>query len=265
MTSQDPGSTGEERSTAPHGLGGDPPAVSEGGGSKRVWRGVGLAAALLALVVAVRFVGGGAADPGEASSNSPEAGNDTTEAVNLAPLGHDLGVEEDASIYVVEFSDFGCVHCQRFHQQTFPTLREEYVETGRVAWKYIPVTIGGFPNAQEVTEAAECAAEQGAFFDVSGRLYEDPDAWSRADDPYEVVTEWAGEEGLDVDDFQACIEEGEVRHRVQEYTETARELGLRATPTFVVNGQPVEGAPPLEAFQEFFETQLEGAPEPPDG
>lgn len=207
-------------------------------------------------------------DGGPAVDNEGEAAAaaqaDTSEAVDLGDLGHDKGAVEEASIHVIEFSDFGCVHCQRFNQETFPALREEFIEPGHVAWKYIPVTVGGFPNVDEVTEVAECAAQQDAFFDLKSRLYQDPDAWSGADDPHQVAFDWAEEEGLDVGALRSCQEAGEGSARVQEQTSSAVQLGLQATPTFVINGQPIQGAPSLEAFRDFFRQELEEQA-PPDG
>ena len=208
-------------------------------------------------------------EPSGANNSQPEeqqeAAADTSEVLDLGHLGHDLGSPDDADILVIEFSDFGCVHCQGFHQETFPVLYEEFVEPGDVAWKYIPVTVGGFPNVSEVTEVVECAANQGAFFDLKDRLYQDPDAWGQAEDPQSVVLDWGAEEGLDVEALETCITEGAASDRVEEQTSTARELGLQATPTFVINGQPVQGAPTLDAFRDFFQEQLEGPPSAPDG
>lgn len=264
MSSKDPQAGGDARSGTPDGSP-EQSAGSEGSGGS--WIRVGIATAVVGLIVVAWLASGSAADNGDASApdQARESAADTTEAVNLAPLGHDLGAEGDAAVFIIEFSDFGCVHCQRFHQESFPTLHEEFIETGEVAWKYIPVTVGGFPNTQEVTEAAECAAEQGAFFDLADRIFHSPDTWTHAEDPHSVVDEWAEEEGLDMEAYRACVREGATRERVREYTETARDLGLRATPTFVVNGQPVQGAPPLEAFRDFIQQELDRRPDPPDG
>lgn len=227
---------------------------------------------VLALALATGCGNGNGADADAASGQETDPAeqqqqvqNDTADVLDIGHLGHDMGNAEAAAVHVIEFSDFGCVHCQGFHQETFPALHEEFVEPGHVAWKYIPVSVGGFPNVEEVTEVAECAALQDAFFELKGRIYEDPDTWTAADEPQAVLFQWAEEEGLDVDELRSCAEAGETQGRVQEQTATAVELGLQATPTFVVNGQPVQGAPTLEAFRDFFRQELGEEPAPPDG
>lgn len=205
--------------------------------------------------------GNGAEPPDAAEAAAAQA--DTAEPVDLARVGHDRG-RFDAPVRVIEFSDFGCPHCQSFHRETFPVLEEEYIDAGNVIWKYIPVVIVGAPNSREITEAAECAGEQREFFALAERIYSDPDAWTETDDPHGVAAGWAEDEGLDVERFRSCLAEGRMEPAVEEHTQVAVQLGLRATPTFVVNGMPIQGAVPLETFQEILDDQLEGRG-PPTG
>lgn len=178
---------------------------------------------------------------------TPEGG----EEFDISGLGFDEGDIEGAVVQVVEFSDFGCVHCANFHIDSYPALHEEFVETGDVAWKYIPITIAGFPNADEAAVAGECAGEQGQFPVMRDWLYQTREEWMASQDPEGMFVAQAEEFGLDAQVFETCLLEGEdARARVAEGSRVAREVGVRGTPTFVVQGFPVQGAPPLEQFQE---------------
>jgi protein-disulfide isomerase len=176
---------------------------------------------------------------------------DGEEMFDISGIGFDLGDVETAVVQVVEFSDFGCVHCANFHIESFPQLYEEFVASGQVAWKYIPITIAGFPNADEAAVAGHCAMEQDRFAPVRDWLYEHRETWMASDDPNALFMDQADEAGLDAAAFESCLIESEgPRAQVAEASQIAMELGVRGTPTFVVQGFPVQGAPPLDQFQE---------------
>ena len=179
---------------------------------------------------------------------TPGAGEDL---LDISTIGFDQGNLETAVVQVVEFSDFGCVHCANFHMNSYPELYEEFVAGGDVVWKYIPVSIAGFPNAMEAAVSAECAAEQDAFYPMRSWLYQNREGWMGADDPHGMLQSAAAEIVDDAAAFQACMNEGgRALERVQEGTQLALDVGVRGTPTFVVQGFPVQGAPPLDQFRE---------------
>ncbi len=175
--------------------------------------------------------------------------------LRLDEIGYDRG-SPDAPVKVVELSDFGCRFCRQFNQETYPTLHREYVETGRVQWKYVPFVSGMFPNALEAAIAAECAGEQGDFEAMRVRLYVDPQEWKGSAQPDSVFTRYAREVGLDVPRFRACVDGGWREDRVRMNIRLGREVGVRGTPTFLVDGFPIQGALPLEAFREILDLAL---------
>ncbi|MSR21736.1 MAG: hypothetical protein EXR91_12320 [Gemmatimonadetes bacterium] len=169
----------------------------------------------------------------------------------LPELGFNLGSVE-APVKVIEFSDFGCGYCRRFHQESFPTLAEQFIATNMVEWKFLPFIAGMFENSLAVTEAAECTLEQdavayGAFGDM---LWTRQPEWKESGDPSAVVRPWAAGLGIDMDRYDSCLAEGRRTERVAGATVAAEQLGVRATPTFWIVGYgPLQGALPLEAFQ----------------
>lgn len=173
------------------------------------------------------------------------------QAVDLSDVGYDLG-DPDAPISIVEFSDFGCHFCNQFAQNTFPSLREEFVETGKVKWKYVPFVLGIFPNGDRAALAGECAAEQGdqAFWAMHDILYDNQREWkSEGAGARDLFASYAAELDLDRGRFLACYDQNRTAATVAQNTRLGQRLGVRATPTFFINGARVEGAIPLELFQ----------------
>lgn len=235
------------------------------------------AAATLALIAAI---GCGSpkndADANDSAESPPASGLTTdmlsegdvehrppAQEIPLEELGFDYG-SDDAPISVIEFSDYGCGYCRRFHAETFPTLMEDYIETGKVRWKYVTYVSGSFANGLPAAFVAECAGEQDLFAPVSQLLYERQPSWGRLPDPFPVFTEIVREAGVDVDELQVCLDEQRPRARVRSGVVSGRRLGLRGTPHFLVDGNPVMGAQPLDWWIELF-TAIEAAIAKEDG
>jgi protein-disulfide isomerase len=149
----------------------------------------------------------------------------------------------------VEFSDFGCPFCAQFAADSYPDLHIEFVLSGRVRWIYIPFVLGIFPNGAEAASAGFCAGEQDRFWAMRERLYERQHQWRRAGPEREIFREMAAEAGLDGESFERCLESGEASPRIEHSNALAREAGIRATPTFLINGRSVEGALPPDHFR----------------
>jgi protein-disulfide isomerase len=167
---------------------------------------------------------------------------------DLASLGYSRGLAS-APVTVVEFGDFGCSACRQFALEGYPAIHEEFVSTGRVRWVYVPFLLGVFPNAPEAARAAECAAEQDAFWPIHDVLFERQEEWKRPRNPASVFQRYVAELSLDRARFDACYDDNGGRARTRANNRAARRNGVRATPTFFVNGRRFEGAPPLEQFR----------------
>jgi len=170
---------------------------------------------------------------------------------------------DDAPIHVVEFSDYGCGYCRQFHLETFSPLFAEFVESGRVHWRFIPFNVGMFPNADRALSSGLCGGDQGKVLEMGDALFERQREWKATGDVSGVFEESARAAGLDMDAWTACVEEDRFATEALNHTNMARRLGIRGTPTFFVDGYPIPGALPLETFREVFESILEEvAPEP---
>jgi len=220
------------------------------------------AVALLALLPACDGSNGQAQQTPQEAHEAQAPQPEEQGTVDLAALGFDEGDMERSVIWVVEFSDFGCVYCAGFHQDTYPELYREFVEAGDVAWKYIPVTFAGFPNGVEAALTGKCAAAQDRFTTMRDLLYERREEWLASEEPVETFEGYAREVGLDEGEFVACFEGEEARERLAQANRIAVQIGVTGTPTFIVQGFPVQGAPALEDFREALRDMVARAREP---
>lgn len=169
--------------------------------------------------------------------------------IDLTGIGYDVG-NPMAPIVLVNFSDFGCPYCGTFARQTYPSLDKEFVRTGKVFFKYVPFVMGMFPNGAEAARAAECAADQGRFWPMHDALYGAQAEWKSTRSPEPLFQRHAAAIGLDTAVFSACYADRRTDQRTDRANDRATRLGIRATPTFFVNDQQIEGALPLEVFRQ---------------
>ena len=204
----------------------------------------------------------------EVPDASASGGNQATDAAVQAAravagpgatveAGFSLG-REDAPIAVVEFSDFGCPYCARFARTTLPELRRDYVREGVVRWRYVPVTFG-FPGGALMGGAAICAGKlAGAegFWRAHDVLYRHQTAL-RGPDAMPRLLNYMAELGLDRQQVDACMRDPETAEILGRNNEIARDWFVGGTPTFVINGVPMNGALPAEFFRQVFATVLD--------
>ena len=160
--------------------------------------------------------------------------------------------DPNALVTVIEFSDFQCPYCQQHVVETQPALDEKYVDNGQIMWvfKHFPLDI--HPQAPAAGAAAECAADQGMFWEMHAALFADQEVWS-VTDPTPIFEGLAADVGLDADAFSTCMAAEEAAARVSsDMTEGAP--FVQGTPTFIVlangEGQIIPGALPLDTFVE---------------
>ena len=158
----------------------------------------------------------------------------------------------DAPILLEEFSDFQCPYCSRFTQQTMPALLENQIAAGEVSLVYYDFPLENIhPQAFAAANAARCAGEQGVenFWLMHDKLYDSTTSWA-VSDPEPVFLSFAEELGLDTESFEACQSEMRYSEQIEADIDHAISRGIRSTPSFFLNNQPLIGAQPLGAFNE---------------
>lgn len=159
--------------------------------------------------------------------------------------------DENAPVTIVEWSDFECPFCTRFYQQTLSQIEENYIRTGKVKFVYRDFPLSFHANAQKAAEAAECAGEQGKFWEMHDKLFEEG-----VSNGVSSFKQFAGDIGLDTSKFNDCLDSGKMADEVQKDMADGAAVGIRGTPGFIINGQLVSGAQPFSVFQQLIEAEL---------
>jgi len=162
---------------------------------------------------------------------------------------------EDAAVTIVEFSDFQCPYCATFQQETLPQILSEYGDQVRFVYRDFPLT-SLHANALKAAEASECADDQGKYWEYHDLLFQNQSA---LDD--ESLTGYAASLEMDTATFDECLASGKYTQEVAKDLQDGTEAGVQGTPSFFINGMPLRGAQPYQAFQAAIEAALAEAGE----
>jgi len=172
-------------------------------------------------------------------------------AEKLKKNGSPILGNPSASITILEWGDYQCTFCYKFHESTLDIIHKEYIETGMVNLVFKDFPLNG-PDSILAAEASYCANDQGKY-------------WQYHD---EIYTNWAGERTgwisknslntfaefveLDIEKFNSCLDEHKYRQKVLDLEQFGREIGIDATPSFFVFNDKkiikITGNQPLEVF-----------------
>jgi protein-disulfide isomerase len=159
--------------------------------------------------------------------------------------------DANAPVTIVEFSDFQCPFCGRFYKQTLPLIEKEYINTGKVKLIFRDFPLNFHENAQKAAEAAECADEQGKFWEYHDKIFENQKKLDMTS-----LKGYAAEIGLDIEKFDSCIDTGKYSSEVQKDFNDGSRYGVSGTPTFFINGIKLVGAYPFDAFKQIIDAEL---------
>jgi len=160
---------------------------------------------------------------------------------------------DKAPITLIEFSDFRCSFCRKFWQTTLPLLDKKYISSGKARFIYRHFAVLGKPS-ELAAQAAECAGEQGKFWEYHDKLFAvagSPLAFTDG-----KLKGYATELGLKSQAFNQCLDSGRHLKKVEGETAVAALLGARGTSAFFLNGQLIVGAQPFEVFESLIEEAL---------
>ncbi|KAF6246173.1 disulfide bond formation protein DsbA, partial [Nitrosopumilus sp. b3] len=172
----------------------------------------------------------------------------------------------DASINIIEFSDFQCPFCAKFHETTLPQLEENYISTGKVNFVYRDFPIQSIhPNAIPAALASECADDQGKFWEMHDEIFKNQRIWQDLEILQSVALfkQYASNLGLDENAFDSCLDSGKYLDEITNDLNDGRAYGVTGTPGFFVGNEEIGftkiiGAQPFSAFQRVIDEQLDG-------
>lgn len=213
---------------------------------------------LIIILVLVLVVGGFAYDKwgkGFLSNSTENTGGKENVNVDTGVSGEDIVVgNSNASVTIVEYYSYFCGYCKLFHDDTYPKILENFINTGKVKYVFRP-----FPP-YELGASILCANEQGKFSEYHQELFTKAGELKQAED----LKGLAKGAGLDEEKFNQCFDSQKYSVQSQKwYTQAGADfdkVGVpeeeRGTPTFFVNGEMLVGAQPYEKFVEVIEKKL---------
>jgi protein-disulfide isomerase len=157
----------------------------------------------------------------------------------------------DAPITIVEFSDYQCPFCRRWHDEVYEPLLAAYPGKIRLVYRHLPLT-SIHPDAMSAAEAAMCAGEQDAYWPFHEKLFSSESLGNS------TYIQYAQDLGLDMGTFESCLSDHKYQQAVQADSDFAINLGIRSTPTFFINGLAIVGAQPLDVFKQVIDKELAG-------
>ncbi len=185
----------------------------------------------------------------------PTVNNDAVK--NIGPRDVILG-DAKAPVTIIEYGDYQCTYCIRFFETTEPSIRDNYIKSGKVKMVFRGFQFLG-PESQLAGEAAECAKDQNNFWAYHDAIYAAEAKDGQENNGNMTKTFFVGlakSAGLDVGKFTSCYDSGKYASVVKQSTQDAAALGVNSTPTLFVNGQIVKGALPFDQFKTIIDAAL---------
>ena len=223
------------------------------GKGRRRLRSLGMAAAIgaAAVVAVVAIVLAGTLGQGE--DEVPSGLADLPP--RLAPVQGNVLGSPDAPVTIVEYSDFQCPFCARAALDIVPQIEEDYLATGKAKLVFKHFAFEGEESIR-AAQAAECAAEQNAFWHYHDMLFLNQ---SRVAFTTENLKAFARELGLDAASFNVCLDSEKHAEKVAADRAEGQRRGVNSTPTFYVGQTQIVGAEPYDTFRAAIEDQLAAA------
>ncbi|AJM91589.1 DsbA family protein [Nitrosopumilus piranensis] len=163
----------------------------------------------------------------------------------------------DASISIIEFSNFQCKFCLRFYSDTLPLLKTQYIDTGKVNLVYRDFPLPQiYANSMPAALASECANEQGKFWEYHDMLFEDQNSWRQNDPGLAISTfkQFATTLNLDQEKFDSCLDLGKYSDEINSDVDDGLDYVVSGTPTFFIGNEKI-GYSSLFGTQSFSDFQ----------
>lgn len=212
------------------------------GPNRRIlWLAAGLAVALLLILAGAALLNTRSA-PTEPATTS----GGYSERYGQPVAGRKIG-SPDAPVEIIAYEDFQCSHCQRFNQEVKSSIMSDLVAPGLASFEFRHRFVIG-PDSVRAGAATECAADQGRFWEYHDALFDALTANPRAVNSGDFKN-LASQIGLDTVAFNACVDSDTHIEKMLREDSEARNAGVNATPTILINGQRYENAFTPEAFK----------------
>ena len=195
---------------------------------------------------------------GVALINNLEQTSNNSSVLNKENLikGSTMMGDPNAKVTVVEFGDYQCTFCYKFHDETMKKINEKYIKTENVNFVYKDFPLNGEQSIL-ASEASYCAQKQGKFWEYHNTLY---NKWGGENTGWiteNVLLGFARDVRLNLDEFSQCLANSELRQKVLNNEQFGKDIGINATPSFLIFNDDevyrIIGAQPFEKFEQVFQ------------
>ena len=197
------------------------------------------------------IVGGFVVGYGTNSNNS-----ETLTSEKLIKNGSPIMGNIDAPITILEWGDYQCTYCYKFHQNTLNIINEEFIKTGKVKVIFKDFPLNG-PDSKLAAEASYCAQDQQKYWEYHDELYKNWGGERTGWITREALTKFAQSTELNIEEFNKCLDVHKYQNKVDSIHNFGKEIGIDATPTFLVFNDEkiikIRGNQPLEVFLKTFD------------
>lgn len=198
-------------------------------------------------------------------SNTPQPPTKSnTQPIKISIDDDPMKGDPNASITIIEFSDYECPFCARFYANTLPLIEENYINTGKVNFVYRDFPIQSIhDNALPAALASECADDQEMFWPYHDMIFENKSTWEKLEGAnlLNEFEQYAFVLGLNTEEFNACLESGKHLDEVKNDLQDGRDYGVSGTPGFFIGNDQIgyvelKGAQPFESFEKVLDRML---------
>ena len=185
--------------------------------------------------------------------------SDNSEIITPAKLienGSPFLGNPDAPITILEWGDYQCTFCYKFHQETLQIINEDFIKTGKVKVVFKDYPLNG-PDSKLAAEASYCAQDQEKYWQYHDEVYRNWGGERTGWITREALTEFAQVVNLDTEKFNKCLDDNKYESKVNSLYEFGNDIGIDATPSFLVFNDEkiikIRGNQPLEVFLKTFD------------
>ncbi len=161
------------------------------------------------------------------------------ELATPGPLGDVVQGPADAKVTIIEYASLTCSHCAAFHAETYPALKQRYIDTGQV--RYILREFPLDPLATAGFMLARCDGDA-KYYPIVDLLFSQQKTWAYSDKPVDTLQQLMRQAGFSQEKFEQCLRDQKVYDAVNAVrNRAAKEFNVTSTPTFFINGQRHSG------------------------
>lgn len=218
---------------------------------------IGVIVASVAAALMVSSNGAPATTTNQKSAPTQSAEQITTQLLSPSVASAPALGSDDAKVTIVEFGDYQCTWCHRWHEGTKDRLVSDYVNTGKVRFLFKDFPINDLSDRASslAAEASYCASDQGKYWEYHDEIYSNWEGENTGWVTRTSLEQFANDAGVrDIPAFSGCIDSGKYTSVVRDNYSLARSIGLDATPSFIViiegeTPQLMRGAHPYSTFE----------------